>query len=509
MMLYPEHAVGTYAEALVRAHVDHADRPALGAEPEVPLSYAEVGERAARLAGGLAALGARAGDRILLAVGNSTESLLIERAVMLWGFVRVAVSPRLHPDELSWIARDCDARVLVVEERHLTGLAPDLLPRVVVRGENSEMCTLRKLAQAAPLSPAAVSLVPGDPAAIMYTSGTTGRPKGAATTQRAWASMANAVADLLDVCSTDVLAHAAPASHFSGSVATGYSIRGARIVALPRFNPDSSPQVLHDLGVTCVPMVPTMIGDLVNHHADGLELPHLRWLPYGGSVIAPSVLQRATELLGARLVQFYGASEALIPITVLPASAHATLAPTAPVPVGGAAVGVEIRLEHCDDSGAGELLVRGDRVMSGYWMNPDATADALDADGWYHSGDVAVVDEEGRYVIIGRRRDVIISGGFNVYPGEVERVIVDVPGVREVSVVGIEHPRWGEAVAAAVVADPSAGLTAHDIIGACRARLADFKKPVRVLFLDALPKTSTGKVSPIRVESLLLGTTGE
>jgi acyl-CoA synthetase (AMP-forming)/AMP-acid ligase II len=511
----PAHDPGTYAAALLQSHEQHLDRPAFRSSEGKTLSHRDVLVRCARLVDGMAARGVHPGDRVVIALDNSTEALLLERAVMLWGLVRVAVSARLHPEEISWIARDCSAALVAVETRHTAGLDPDLRSRVVVRrsGPGDNWLEL----EAAGRSSSWVGARRADPAALMYTSGTTGRPKGAVTTQTAWLSMATAVGDLLGARTEDTLAHVAPFSHFSGSIASGYAIQGACITAVGRTTAARLPDQLRTIGATCVPMVPTMLGDLAAAHPSGnLDLPELKAVPYGGSTISPTVLVRARGLLGGVLSQFYGTSEALIPVLHLTAAEHEALDPDLPVPAGRPGPGLEVSLgpvihDITQPEGQplpvapihdqGELVVRGDRVMSGYWGQSGATKDVL-TDGWYRTGDIAERGSSGHFTIVGRARDVIITGGFNVYPGEVERVITAIPGVVEVSVVKVRHPRWGEGVAAMIVTDGTE-LSSEEVVSACRAHLADYKKPVVVAFVDRLPRLSTGKVDSRQVEKLV------
>jgi acyl-CoA synthetase (AMP-forming)/AMP-acid ligase II len=503
----PDHPDGSFAALLVAAHRRFGDRPAFVHPDGAVTSFEEAASIAERVVGGLQARGVRPGDRVLIALDNHVEGLLAERAVMLWGLVRVAVSSRLHPHEISYIAKNCGATALLLEERHLDGLPAELARKAVVAGQSevSSHVTLGALI-AEGRQPEGWTAVPGptSPAAIMYTSGTTGRPKGAVTSQRAWRSMARAVEDLLAPSEHDLVLHAAPFSHFSGSLSTGFVVNGAAVTAIRTFDPETVFDRIRTRGVTCMPLVPTMLGDIAKAHpADvPLDCPTLRLVPYGGSSVGVTTILRARRLLGDVLCQFYGASEALIPITYLDVHAHRAIEPAwSAVPSGRAVSDVEVIVD-ADPAGGntGEILVRGERNMSGYWADPGHTTEVLDADGWYRTGDIGNFDADGVLTIVGRARQVIISGGYNVYPGEVERVINAIPGVAEVSVVRCHHDRWGEGVAAVVVTMPGVELSKADIVDACRSELADYKKPVLVSFVPGLPRTSTGKIDTRAVE---------
>jgi len=469
-----------------------------------PLSYDALLAAAARVASALAALGADAGARIVLALDNRPEMVVLERALALWGYVRVALSPRLHPLEIDYIAGDCDATLVICETRHAAELK--CAARVVpAEPQPGFALALPDLLDADDAVRAMPSPAPDDVVSLMYTSGTTGRPKGAINTQRAWATMARNVAAMLPpIGEHDVLLHAAPMSHFSGSVSAAYLCGGAAIATLRRFDPAATLARARATRATCVPLVPTMIGALVQSLGQSPEpgarpAPTLRALPYGGSPIAPGTVARARALFGPVLVQFYGMSEALIPVTCLPADEHGPgpdehhRLSTAGRPVPGC----EVRLDAVRD-GIGEMCVRGPNVSAGYWSR-DGMRAALDAHGWLHTGDLASVDAAGRLRIVDRTRDVLISGGFNIYPAEVERVIAGVAGVADVAVIGVPHERWGEAVMALIVAEPGRDVSDDAILDACRAQLAGYKKPLAIARLDALPKTSTGKTDKRRL----------
>lgn len=491
----------TWAGLLRTSHGVFAGQHAV-VRPEGIWSYADVLDAAGRCAGRLADLGVTAGARVVIVLDNRPEMVLLERALALWGLVRVALSPRLHPEEIDFIVADC-AAAMVICEATIAGALRCGAILVSAEPHPAAALSLDALLEGAS-APPAPRIGPDDLASLMYTSGTTGRPKGAMNTHRNWHAMATRMATILPpIGPGDILLHAAPMSHFSGSVASAYAVNGGAIATLRRFDPEGALAAAVALGATCMPLVPTMLIDLIAGHDAGPLLPCLKVLPYGGSSITTDALIRARAVLGDVLLQVYGASEALIPVTALGRTdhrpgddEHARLS-SAGFPVPGADAEVRAALGE-----VGEIAVRGSNVMAGYWDDPIRTAEVLDADGWYASGDLGRQDSSGRIEIIGRKRDVVISGGFNVYPAEVERVISAVPGVAETVVIGAPHPRWIETVVAIVVRKPGASVTEEQILVACRDHLAAYKKPTAIHFVRALPRTSTGKIDKRRTREL-------
>lgn len=480
-------------------------------------TYAELGRRVRGLAEALLSFGLVPGDRVIILLGNSREFLETEQALFITGLVRVALNTRLHSREVAGIANDCGARLLVTDMPRAEGLRPLLtqmpgLLRIVIAGDASRHETVpgavpyeEEIGSGLEVSPDVPMPGGEDVAALMYTSGTTGAPKGATLTHRNWVGMIrNLMAELPTMDDTDLVLQVAPMSHLSGSVGTAYSARGAAQTFLPRFEPRQVLQTIQELGVTAMTVVPTMLNALTAAKEAGeFDTSSVRSIPYGGSAIAPRSLARAHNVFGEVLVQVYGLSEALVPLAALPPAAHRhEVGRPLPSRLGAAGrVSPFVELRVAGEDGAelargevGEIIVRGDTVMAGYWGRPDLTAEMIDGEGWAKTGDLGFLDEEGLLRIVDRKKDVIVSGGFNVYPAEVERVIDRLEDVEEVVVIGTPNERWGEAVKAVVVRKPGSEIDAEAVIQACRAELAGYKKPVEVEFVEQLPKTSTGKV---------------
>ena len=487
----------TLATLLERSYRHHAGEVAV-VDGDRRMTYAQLGDRAHRVANALAELGVRRGDALVIVAGNRRELIGVDHGLWVGGFVRVALSNRLHPNEVAHIVGDCGAAAVVVEPEWADQLQGST--RVVVLGEPYEDLVTGSSAEPPGVLPGA-----GDLAALLYTSGTTGMPKGAMLTHANWVAMArNSMVELPPIDRSDVVLHVAPLSHLSGYAAIPYFVGGATHVVLRRFEP---PEVLETIGaerVTAVPLVPTMINLLLpTAEAGHRDTSSLRTILYAGSAIAPDRLARAVRAFGEVLVQFYGLSETPMPLTTLSARDHRFDPDGCPPPrlasAGRVNPFVELRLLS-DDAGevptgdVGEIAVRGDTVMAGYWGKPAETAEMIDDEGWARTGDLGRLDDDGYLYIVDRKKDMIVTGGYNVYPTEVENAISTLAEVEEVAVVGVPDERWGESIKAVVVRRPGAALSEEDVVEACTKALAGYKKPRSVEFVDQLPKTGSGKI---------------
>ncbi|MEZ5078285.1 MAG: AMP-binding protein [Solirubrobacterales bacterium] len=506
------------ASILEDAYGRFATRPALIGEAQ-SCSYAELGERAHRFASGLRGLGIEPGDRVALVAPNSLSYVEASHGIFTGGFVRVALSHKLHPEEVGGILADSGARAIVASPEWAERLAE--IPgaanaRVVVLGEGGGTIGFEELLAQGSASRPETTPGPDDLCALLYTSGTTGTPKGASLTHANWvAMMRNSMVEMPTLGPGDVVLHVAPLSHLSGYFEPTCSARGAAHVVHREFNPAAVLDAIECERITVIPLVPTML-NLMLPEADARErdLSSLRAVMYGGSGIAPDRLAWAVRAFGDVFCQFFGLSETPMPLTALSQADH-VFDPDGEVPARLASAGrpnpfVQVRLR--DDGGGavapgdvGEITVRGDNVMVGYWEKPELTAETIDGEGWAATGDLGRFDEDGYLYIVDRKRDMIVSGGYNIYPAEVENAISILTAVQEVAVVGVPDEQWGEAVTAVVVLRPGEALDEDAVVAACTSRLAGYKKPRSVEFVDELPKTGSGKIMRRRVRDRYWG----
>jgi acyl-CoA synthetase (AMP-forming)/AMP-acid ligase II len=490
----------TIGDLVERASRRFAQRVAV-VDGERSLTFSEVHERSSRLANALNGLGAAPGARVALLMSNRLEFVEADFGIAKAGMVKAPMNPRLADDERRHVLANCAAEILLTEshERERIAALQSELPALkhVIAVDREDYADLLRNARP---GAADLDIDPNSPSMILHTSGTTGRPKGATTSQRARiAATTHMLLDEFAARPDDGMVHVAPMSHGSGSKILAFYLRGARNVTLGKFSPDAFFDALAN-GASSSFVVPTMIRMLLDAQGRAkADLSRLRNLTYGGAPMPAALAEEAIEAFGPILTQVYGSCEAPHPVLVLSSADHVVGQYARLSSAGHETLGVDVRIVAADGTDAalgepGELLIRGPNVMDGYWGDPQATA-AVFTDGWYRSGDLAVRAEDGFVSIVGRERDLLISGGLNVYPAEVEAVIHRHGGVLEAAVFGVPDDTWGEAVAVAIVRRPGTSTQAEEIIAHSKAHLADYKKPRRVFFVDQLPKGPTGKVA--------------
>jgi long-chain acyl-CoA synthetase len=494
------------ANLLVRAGRSSAERPALAVGRETCASYGTLARRVASLAGGLRGrLGLAPGDRVAVAMRNTVEYVEVLFASWHAGLAAVPMNHKLHPRELEYVLRHSGARACLVTDDLASAVAPlqagiPELRAVISTGSDD----YRRLSEAEPIPVA--DGAPDDVAWLFYTSGTTGRPKGAMLTHRNLLAMTTSYfADVDAIAPGDCILHAAPMSHGSGLYILPHVAAAAKQVvpASGHFEPAEILDLVEAHPGMTFFAAPTMVIRLLDSpRLRTARLDNLKTIVYGGGPMYVEDCRRALDRLGNRLVQIYGQGESPMTITALSRQHHAERAhpryPDRLASVGTPHTVVEVRTADAGDrplppGETGEILVRGDTVMKGYWNDPRATAETLRG-GWLHTGDVGVFDEDGFLTLKDRSKDVIISGGSNVYPREVEEVLLRHDRVHEVSVVGHRHPEWGEEIVAFVVTRPGATVPEGELDALCLEHIARFKRPKRYLFIEALPRNSTGKV---------------
>jgi long-chain acyl-CoA synthetase len=477
------------------------------ADGGIRLRYDEMNARAAAFAAGLALRGYAPGDRVVLFMPNRADYLVALFGLFKGGFVAVPANAKLHAAELGFIAGHCGARAVVCSEKSREVVAEALaaLPGVDMIDADGAGSFRAIVESGRSHADDDAEAAPDDLAWIFYTSGTTGRPKGAMLSHRNLCAMTmNALADVCDFQPEDVVLHVAPLSHGSGLYALPSIARGAtNLIGGGSFDPDECLRTIARERVTIIAfLAPTMIHMLLE--ADpALKVPGLRRVPYGGAPIDPGLAEAAITRFGPVFAQLYGQGESPMTITALRPQDHHGRAL-----FSAGAVRTDVEVQLLDEAGRqvpagaeGEICVRGDVVMRGYWNDPAADARALKG-GWLHTGDVGRF-EDGYLYLLSRMNDVIISGGSNIYPREIEDVLMLHPAVREVCVFGEPDGKWGESVTAAVVA--SGPVAAEELQAFCRRHIASFKKPKRIAFVEALPKNAYGKIVRREVKASLSG----
>ena len=506
-------------DLISRAGAQFAERVALVGERRT-LRFSDVEAESNRLATALAPdFGLACGARVAILLPNCPEFVITDFALIKAGLIRVPINPRYTAYEVEFILNHSGAAALVTSAAfgdivaHLRGRLTSPLHVIVVddASQSAEVAPAiadafgwrNVLARGTP-DRFAVDVQEGDGYMIAYTSGTTGRPKGALTTVKArFANVMNVYANEMFVAPSDVMLHVASLAHGSGTKVFPFFIKGAVNVLLPRFSPAAFFETVQKHGVTTSWMVPTMVAMITDAPERAqARCSSLRTIIYGGAPMPVPVMRRALGAFGPIFVQMYGLTEAPHPDLVFGKEEHvadgATAGPGSAGATGRAAIGVRIRL--VDDAGrdvpageVGEILIAGEHVMTGYWNDPVATAETLD-DGWCRTGDLARMDTDGFYYIVDRKKEMIISGGYNVYPREVEDVLYRHPAIAECAVIGSPDEVWGECVHALIVRKPGFEMTPEALSAHCARELAGYKKPRRVTLLDALPRTPNGKI---------------
>ena len=488
------------------------DAAAIRAPGQADVSFARLMEDAAGIAGALRdRFGLNPGDRIAIFMENHVRFFPLLFGIWRAGLSAVPINAKLHAREVSWICENSEARLLFASAKSaqaLAGVADAAWPRIIdVDGPDWDGI-------AGHAARAQHDGTSADEAWLFYTSGTTGRPKGAMLSHRALLFMCHAYyADIDFLGPGDTMLQSAPLTHGSGLYGLAAALRGGGNVILPGFDADQVFEAIARYPNVSFFAAPTMVTRLVNApNAGARDLSNLKTITYGGAPMYVADLKRALDLFGPRLYQLFGQGESPMTITGLPQTLHVDtgdpgyeqiLAST-----GFARTGVEVRIAREDGSPAepgevGEILTKSDALMTGYWANPDANAKAI-RDGWLWTGDLGAMDARGFLTIKDRSKDMIISGGTNIYPREIEEVLLTHPGVLECAVTGVPHPDWGEEVVAFVVRRPGhdAAVSEVDLDRLCLDNIARFKRPKRYQFLDALPKNNYGKILKTELRAL-------
>jgi acyl-CoA synthetase (AMP-forming)/AMP-acid ligase II len=474
------------------------------------LSYRRARAASELIAAALVGAGLEPGDRVAVLAKNSIEFLLLYYAASRAGVVPVPLNYRLAPAEWAWIVEDARARLLIAGAEYVPAAdgIRDVLATVerfvTIGGEAPGWTSWDAWLAVAPAT--TVDRVVGDGHVLyqMYTSGTTGRPKGALLTHRAVTANLAQFGLAFEPRFGERWLLVVPMYHASGAMTSFAAINGGGCLVIHRdFNPAEVVRALAEDGIGRTSLVPAMIQACLVAVPDAAAraYPSLRFIAYGASPIAEGTLRRAMATFKCEFLQAYGMTETSAVLTYLLPVDHARALADKPgllLSAGRPIAGTELRIVDEQDRPVpngtiGEIVARGPQLMQGYWNRPEETAEALRG-GWMHTGDAGVLDDEGYVYVQDRVRDMIVSGGENVYPRVVEDVLFEHPAVADAAVIGVPDPRWGETVKAVVVLRPDARATEEDVIEFCRGRLGGFERPRSVDFVDTLPRNPTGKV---------------
>ncbi len=461
----------------------------------VEVTYSGLDSRSAQVAGLLAGMGVRPGDRVGIMLPNVIDFAACYYGVLRAGAVVVPMNVLLKGREVGFFLSDSEARVLLAwhqfAEAAEAGAATADATCVLVGTPAFDDV----LAAVTP-DFAVVEREDNDTAVILYTSGTTGTPKGAQLTHANLTSNASVTASLFSVDEHDVILGALPLFHaFGQTCALNVSVKvGGCLTLLPRFDPEQALRIIERDQVTVFEGVPTMYTAMLHHpKATEFDMSSLSLCVSGGAAMPLEVMRGFEEQFGCVIIEGYGLSE-----TSPVASFNHPDRPRKPGSIGTPVLGAEMKV--IDESGVelpvgevGEIVIRGENVMKGYWHLPVATAEAV-VDGWLHTGDLARVDDDGYYFIVDRKKDMIIRGGYNIYPREIEEVLYEHPAIKEVAVIGIPHDYLGEEVGAAVILRVGADATPEEVRDFAKREIAAYKYPRHVWMVDELPHGATGKI---------------
>ena len=468
---------------------------------DLEVSYRGLDLASARVAGLLHERGIALGDRVGVMLPNVPEFAVVYYGVLRAGGVVVPLNVMLKEREVAFYLSDSGARMLFAwhgcaEEAEAGARGTEASCVFVVPGEFA-----RLISAVTPVADVA-DRAPDDTAVILYTSGTTGTPKGAELTHSNLSSNVAAVVKLHSFGTDDVFLGALPLFHSFGQTCSMNAAiaSGATLSLIPRFDAGRALGIIERDRATVFQGVPTMYSALLHHpRRDAFDVSTLRVCVSGGASLPAEVLRGFEEAFGCTLLEGYGLSETS-PVCSSNRMDRERRAGSVGMPIEG------VSMRIVDSSGAdvptgsrGEIVIRGPNVMKGYWGRPDATAEAI-RDGWFHTGDVGVMDADGYFYVVDRLKELIIRGGYNVYPREVEEVLYEHPAVREVAVVGVPHPELGEEVAAAVALKDGAAVDEESLRDFVKARVAAYKYPRRISFFDELPKGPSGKIVKREIE---------
>jgi len=480
---------------LTRTAAEHPDEIAVKLD-DAAFDYGLLDNASQRVSAMLTSKGIGPGDRVAIMLPNVPYFPAVYYAVLRAGAVVVPMNVLLKGREVGYYLSDSGAKLVFAWHGFLEAAEQGAQSAGDVEVVPVEPGEIEKLIFAHEPDPGVAEVAADDTAVILYTSGTTGKPKGAELTHSNLRKNVLAAVRLFNLKVGDVIFGGLPLFHSFGQTCTMNAAvsAGSAVTLLPRFEPAKALQIIERDSCTVFEGVPTMYGALLNHPArDEVNVSSLRVCASGGASMPVEVMRGFEEAFGCKVLEGYGLSE-----TSPVASFNHPDRERKPGSIGTPLEGVEFRLVDDDRNDVpageiGEILIKGHNVMKGYWQQPEATAESI-RDGWFATGDMAKVDDDGYYFIVDRKKELIIRGGYNVYPREVEEVLYEHPAVREAAVVAMPNDEWGEEVGAAVALKDGQEAGAEELIAFVKERVAGYKYPRRVWFLDELPKGPTGKI---------------
>lgn len=504
----------TYLDLISRGGKHYPDRTAVVFEGQT-MTFAEVDNLSSQLANAFGAAGIKHQDRVALLLNNSLYSVPVDFACVKAGINRVPLNSRLAVSEHVRMLKETGVTSLVFGadlRDHAMALKAEL-PTLSCHGLGTCIEGGRDLiadSEHASTKAPDIDVREDDIVLTLFTSGTTGTLKAAQHTQASYAGVCkNVLSNLINVEHDDAMLHAASLIHASGVFVLPFWLRGAKTVIMSSFDPSEYLRLIVQEKITAVNLVPTMLQMLMGHpDFEKTDVSSLRQLIYGASPMPRPVIERAMELWGReKFWQYYGQTECPLAITVLrPEDHEAGLLGSC----GKPSVDVDIRLVNEEGKDVlagepGEIIVKSPSMMAGYYNAPELNREMFTEDGWLRTRDVAVIDDRGFLHIKDRTSDMIITGGYNVYPREVEDILMQHPDVAECSVVGVKDDKWVEAVTAAVALKPGRDVDEKSLINFVAEKVASYKKPQRIVFVDSVPKTAVGKLNRKALRDFLSG----
>ncbi|MDB5448784.1 MAG: acyl-CoA synthetase [Phenylobacterium sp.] len=491
-------------DLLVNALNQDPGRPLLHLLDGPTLTVREVRDATSQFAQALASQGVGRGARVGLLSANRPEVLHASHAVQILAAIYVPMHPMGALADHLHVVKDAQIEILIFDAERYAGRAAELAAqapglRLLAFGASDQapdLCALAADKSPAPL--VAPRVEPSDVARLSYSGGTTGKPKSLASIQRTSLACFSIMLAEWEWPNPPRVLSCAPLSHAGGTMFLPTLLKGGTMLILPAFDPLAVMQAIEAHRINCMMLVPTMIYALLDHpRFEEFDLSSLETIFYGASLISPTRLKEAIERIGPVFFQFYGQAEAPMTITVLRKAEHDVNDMNRLAGCGRPVPWLHVELldgenRPVSDGEPGEICVRGPLVMDGYRDNPQLNEETFSG-GWLHTGDVAVRDPGGFLRIVDRKKDMIVTGGFNVYPREVEDILAQHPAVSQVAVIGEPHPKWGEAVKALVVLRPGESADPAELIALVADRKGSFQAPKSVEFIDSIPQTAVGK----------------